>query len=193
VDLAILLERCRQGDDLAWEAFVRQFQGRVYALASHYADGTDEARDFAQEVFVHLYEQRRKWVSADQFLPWLIRVTRNTCIDQIRRKRSRPPAFDVVADEMDDLQTGEANPEQHYATSASRRLIHQALAGLAAISREMILLKEIQGLTLQEISAALRIPLGTAKSRSNRARIELARRVLELSGGKRGTTAREGA
>jgi RNA polymerase sigma-70 factor (ECF subfamily) len=186
MDLAPLLDRCRQGDALAWEAFVRQFQRRVYSIASGYAARPDEATDLAQDIFIRLYETRGRWASADAFMPWLVRVARNVCLDGLRRKKARPPAEDVLADEMLDLASREATPDRALEGTRSRQLVWRALQSLGSLSREMILLKEIQGLSLQDIAAMLQVPIGTVKSRSNRARLELAESVLALERG-RGT------
>jgi RNA polymerase sigma-70 factor (ECF subfamily) len=190
MDLSSLLDRCRQGDELAWEAFVRQFERRIYSIASGYASSSDEARDLAQDIFVRLYETRRRWAGADVFTPWLVRVARNLCLDQLRRKKARPPAEDVQADEMWDLASPGASPEAALETTGRQRLIWRALQSLGALSREVIQLKEIQGLSLQEVAAILHVPIGTVKSRSNRARLELAQHVLALDGarGQGGTT-----
>jgi len=180
MEIAELIERCRQGDDLAWEAFVRQFQGRVYSITSAYASSRDEARELAQDVFIRLYETRGKWSQAEVFTPWLVRVARNLCLDHLRRKKARPPAEDVLADEMLDLSSTGGTPESELESAMERRLVWKALRALGGLSREVILLKEIQGLTFQEIAATLGIPIGTVKSRSNRARLELAEQVLAI-------------
>lgn len=180
MDLTSLLDRCRQGDDLAWEAFVRQFERRIYSIASGYASGPEEARDLAQDVFVRLYETKGRWAPAEAFVPWLVRVARNVCLDHLRRKKARPPAEDILADEMWDLASDAATPEAELETVGKQRMVWSALQSLGQLSREVIQLKEIQGLSLQEVAAILRIPVGTVKSRSNRARLELAERVLAL-------------
>lgn len=180
MDLPSLLERCRQGDDLAWEAFVRQFERRVYSIACGYADHTEEARDLAQDIFVRLYQTRGRWVAAEVFVPWLVRVARNVCLDQLRRKKARPPAEDIQADEMWDLASGEEGPEESLLSRRRRDLVWRALRSLGSLSREVIQLKDIQGLSLEEVAATLGVPVGTVKSRSNRARIELAERILAL-------------
>lgn len=185
MDLTSLLERCRQGDDLAWEAFVRQYERRIYSIAAGYAGNPDEARDFAQDVFVRLYETRGRWAPADVFLPWMVRVARNVCLDQLRRKKARPPAEDIQADEMFDLASADAGPEAELETVSKQRLVWKALQSLGHLSREVIQLKEIQGLSLQELADVLHVPVGTVKSRSNRARLELAEQVLALQGGRR--------
>ena len=180
MDLSSLLDRCRQGDNLAWEALVRQFERRVYSIASGYAASPDEARDLSQDIFVRLYETRGRWVEASVFVPWLVRVARNVCLDHLRRKKARPPAEDIQADEMWDLASGAADPETELHEAGRRRLVWRALQALGQLSREVIQLKEIQGLSLQEVAAVLGVPVGTVKSRSNRARLELAEQVLAL-------------
>jgi RNA polymerase sigma-70 factor (ECF subfamily) len=188
VELATLLDRCRQGDDLAWEALVRQYQRRVYSLATCYASDPDDARDLAQDVFVRLYRTRRQWPEADVFMPWMIRVARNVCLDVVRARKVRPPASDIPADEAPDLAATTAGPDEQYVAASRRSLLRRALSRLTGLNREIIILKEIQGLQLEEIASLLRIPLGTVKSRSNRARLELARKLITLrEEGEKGT------
>ena len=189
-ELAALLDRCRQGDDLAWEVFVRQYQRRVYSIACGYAGDAEGARDFAQDIFVRLYESRGRWAPADVFTAWLVRVARNVCLDGLRRRKARPPARDVPADEMPDLSDVRDTPESALVASEERQVLWRALRSIGHLSREMILLKEIQGFTLKEIAQMLHAPIGTVKSRSSRARLELAERVLAL--GRPGGTGPQG-
>lgn len=179
-DLSALVDRCRHGDDLAWEAFVHQFQRRIYAIARAYAADAEEAADLAQDIFVRLYETRGRWAPAEVFTAWMVRVARNLCLDALRRKKARPPARDVPADEMLDLADPNRTPESALEASRDRQLVWRALRSLSQLSREVILLKEIQGFTLEEIAAMLRAPIGTVKSRASRARLELAEQVLRL-------------
>ena len=183
MNLEGLLDRCRRGDELAWESVVRQFQGRVYGLAYHYLGNTEDARDLAQEVFIRIYQSLPHMPGAGGFLPWVIRITRNACIDQIRRKRVRPPAWDLAAEEMIDLPAVGKSPEEQCSENSRRRLVYRALQELTGLNREIILLKEIQELSFEEIASMLKVPLGTVKSRSNRARVELAQKLSELRAG----------
>ncbi len=182
MDLSIVLERCRGGDELAWEVLVRAYQARIYGVAYHYVGNAEDARDLAQEAFIRLYQNLTLCPDEKGFLPWLIRITRNACIDHLRRKSARPPGQDIAADEMLDLRSTARDPEQLYAADARKRLIYRALREMTEINREIILLKDIQGLALEEIASMLNVPLGTVKSRSNRARIELAQRLTLLGG-----------
>jgi RNA polymerase sigma-70 factor, ECF subfamily len=180
MDLSRLLERCSAGDELAWEALVRQFQARIYGIAYHYVGSAEDARDLAQETFIRIYQNLALRPEAEKFLPWIIRITRNACIDHLRRKKARPPAHDIAADELLTLRASGADPEQVYAADSRKRLIHSALQEMSGLNREIILLKDIQGLALEEIASMINVPLGTVKSRSNRARIELAHKLAAL-------------
>jgi RNA polymerase sigma-70 factor (ECF subfamily) len=182
MDLSAILRRCRGGDELAWEALVRQFQARIYGLAYHFVGNAEDARDLAQEAFIRLYQNLALCPDEGGFLPWIIRITRNACIDHLRRRKARPPAHDLIADEMLDLRAAGCNPEEQYVSDSRKRLIHSALNEMTHLNREIILLKDIQGLALEEIAAMLKVPLGTVKSRSNRARLELAQRLAGLRG-----------
>ncbi len=180
MELAQLLELCRKGDALAWEALVRRFQSRVYGLAFHYVRDREEARDLAQEVFVRIYQRLGTYREDDSFLPWMLRVARNVCIDHLRRMKVRTPAHGVPMEDAPEPVDPGPTPQAAWEADARKQLVYRAMQHLSEISREMILLKEIEGLRLDEIASMLDLPLGTVKSRSNRARLELARAVLSL-------------
>jgi RNA polymerase sigma-70 factor, ECF subfamily len=183
-DFAPLVERCRAGDALAWEDFVRQVQGRLFALAYSYAGDREDARDLAQEIFVRLYEVRRQWPSGDEFLPWLFRVARNRSVDYLRRRRVRRPAATADEAEVAELQDPGPGAEARAIAADRRSLLHAALRGLSAINREIVVLRDVHGLSVQQVASILGVPLGTVKSRASRARVELAARVLALSRGR---------
>lgn len=160
---------------------MRQSQARVYSIAYHYLGDAEDARDLAQEIFVRLF-RTLDHVDAESFLPWVIRVARNASIDFLRRRKARPPGQDIVADEMWDLPSQAPSPEERCEEGDRKRLVHRALGRLTDLNREIIILKEIQGLSVQDIASLLGVPVGTVKSRSNRARIELAEAIMALEG-----------
>ena len=82
-DLEPLVLRCRDGDELAWEALVRRLQGRVYALALHYVRSREEARDVAQEVFIRVWRNLPNFEQTQSFVPWLLKITRTASIDRM--------------------------------------------------------------------------------------------------------------
>jgi RNA polymerase sigma-70 factor, ECF subfamily len=183
-DFAPLVERCRAGDAIAWEAFVRRIQGRMFALAYSYAGEREDARDLAQEIFVRLYEARSQWPAGDEFLPWLFRVARNRSVDYLRRRSVRRPARTVDEEAMADLPDPAPGAEAEAIDADRRSLLHVALRSLSAISREIVVLRDVHGLPIQQVASILGVPLGTVKSRASRARVELAERVLALARGR---------
>ena len=177
-----LIERCREGDALAWERLVRNHQGRVYSVAYHYVRDSDTAKDLAQEAFVRVY-QKLETYTGEEFLPWLIRLVRNLCIDYLRRRKARPPLSDIPVEEAEGaavIVDPGPGPEEAWLTHRRKRLVYDAMSSMNGQDREMILLKEIQGLKFREIAELLQLPVGTVKSRSNRARVELAQQVIKL-------------
>lgn len=180
MELPELLTRCRAGDALAWEALVRRYQGRVYSTAYFYLGHAEEARDLAQEVFVRVYERLDRCTRDETFVPWMLQIARNAAIDRLRRLKARPQSSAIPVDEMGDLRSSWPDPAEELRVHRRRALVHRALGKLGSLNREILLLKEIQGMTFESISNLLQAPLGTVKSRSHRARLELAREIALL-------------
>jgi RNA polymerase sigma-70 factor (ECF subfamily) len=179
-DLDILLSRCRQGDALAWEALVRRYQARIYGFALYYLRDPEEARDVAQEIFIKMYQHLGSIRDGRTYLPWMLRLARNCCIDRIRSRKARPHDFLATADDAGERSSSDASPEESLLEAARRTLLYRALATLTEANREIVILKDIEQLKLEDISTRLGLPLGTVKSRSNRARSELAKAVRSL-------------
>lgn len=183
LDLAPLIAKCKAGDPLAWEAFVRRFQGRLYGLACTYVRDRDEAADLAQEIFIRLFETRARWAPEAEFVPWMFQVARNRAVDFLRRRKVRRPAVSVPADEaVPTLADPGEDPEARAIRRSRRERFRAGLARLSAISREILLLRDVQGLSVREVAAALDVPVGTVKSRASRARAELAEQMVALGG-----------
>jgi RNA polymerase sigma-70 factor (ECF subfamily) len=178
IDLDTLLARCRSGDPLAWEELVRRFQGRIHGFALFYLRDREEARDAAQEIFVRLYRHLGDTREGASFVPWLLRLARNCCIDRLRCLGARGPQDPIEVEPASDA----PSPEQTLFEGRRRALLYRALDTLSDVNREMVLLKDIHQLKLEEIGTLLQLPLGTVKSRSNRARTELAKAVRTLAG-----------
>ena len=175
-----LLRRLRAGDELAWEAFVRTHQGRIFGLAYHYLGHAEDARDLAQETFVQIFRNLASLPEEPGLVPWMICIARNLCMDLFRRRKARPPVWDIPVEEMGHLHDTTTGPEQQFQEETRKGMVHRALRELTDLNREMILLKDIQGLPLHQIATLLGIPVGTAKSRSNRARLELAEKLTAM-------------
>ena len=132
---------------------------------------------------MRLYETRGRWAPAEVFVPWLVKVAQEPLSRPVAAQEGTAAGRGRAR--RRDARSGRQRPESPEAAvigDSRRRLVWRALRSLGPLSREIILLKDIQGLALEEIATMLRVPLGTVKSRSNRARLELATRVLALDG-----------
>jgi len=173
------IEACRRGEREAFDRLVERYQRDVYRLCYRYVNDHEDANDLAQEVFIKMYRHLNGFRDGQAFLPWLLRLARNCCIDRIRSRKARPLDLTVTTEGVERAST-DASPEQSLLEDARRSLLYRALATLTATSREIVLMKDVQQLRLAEISTRLGLPLGTVKSRSNRARSELAKAVRSL-------------
>ena len=179
-----LVARCVQGDEGAWRELVERHTRRVFAIAYKFCGRVDQAEDLTQEIFVKVYQSLGRYRAEDgKFEAWFGSVSRNHAIDNYRRTREErarrhgdPAVIDFVA-------SGAATPLEDLEKDERVALVRQGIGALPADLREPILLCDLQGLAYEEAAETLGIPLGTVKSRLNRGRLELAKR---LSGRVRG-------
>jgi RNA polymerase sigma-70 factor (ECF subfamily) len=182
-----LLQRCRQGDEAAWRELVHRHTRRVFNLAYRFVGRVDEAEDLTQEIFVKVYQSLGRY-RADEgaFTTWLTTVARNQAIDNYRRRREERLRRNPDAEVLDHISSPEEGPLLSLEREERVQLVHRGLRALPPDLREPIVLCDLQGLPYEEAASVLGIPLGTVKSRINRGRIELAKRLLgrrrELAG-----------
>ena len=179
-----LVRAAQRGDDSAFEELVRTYEKRVYHLALRMCGNVDDAYEVAQEAFLSAWKGMRFFRGDSSFSTWLYRLTSNAAIDFLRRQRRQGGSDGVsLDDENTFLEVADPAPSPHQ--QAERLELRDALArGLGALSpehRQVLLLRELQGLTYEEIAAALELDLGTVKSRIARARDKL-RKYLVASG-----------
>jgi RNA polymerase sigma-70 factor (ECF subfamily) len=173
-----LIARCRAGDEPAWEVFVRRFQGRVFGLACTYVTNRDDASDLAQDIFVRLFETRGRWPDDPQFLPWMFQLARNRAVDFLRRRQARRASGAVAIDEAPPIVDPADSPEARAIGESRRSRLRDALRHVSAAARDVLVLRHVRGLSIEETAAVLGLPIGTVKSRANRGRAELAERLL---------------
>jgi RNA polymerase sigma-70 factor (ECF subfamily) len=173
-----LLPRCRAGDELAWRELVAAHTRKVFGLAYRFTGRVDEAEDLTQEVFVKVYRTLDRYREADgPFGAWLMAVARNHAIDHYRRRKQemlRRSEDPLVLEQMP--ARGE-HPVAGLERDERVRLVHRGLRALPPELRVPLILCDLQGLPYDEIAKSLQVPLGTVKSRINRARLELAKRL----------------
>ncbi len=169
-----LIGRSKDGDRSAFEELLLKYQDRIYNLCRCMLRNKEEARDAAQDVFLKAYGGLREYRPDWAFYTWLYRIAVNTCLDY--NKKSRPGSLDDKSD-IDDLPSVHPSPERLYESKETGQAIETALRKLPKKLLETIVLKEIEGLSYEEIAEVLQVSLGTVKSRISRAR-EILRGLL---------------
>jgi RNA polymerase sigma-70 factor (ECF subfamily) len=177
-----LVQQCLQGDGLAWERLVRLHTQRIYNLCYRFTGHRNESEDLTQEVFLRVYRTLGSFQSEQgAFTTWMTRVTRNLLVDHYRRTKR-----DRVTDSLEDAPQVETRPapgrlpEQAALDSELSDQVQRALARVSPELREAVILRDLQGFEYAEIQKVLGVPEGTVKSRINRGRIELAKRLEEM-------------
>ena len=151
---------------------------RVFSLAYRFTGRVDEAEDLTQEVFVKVYESLDQYRESDgAFGAWLGVVARHQAIDHYRRKRQERLRRVEGPDTVEGAAADDESPLADLERDERVRLVHRAVRALPSDLREPLVLCDLQGLPYDEIAATLSLPLGTVKSRINRARLELAKRL----------------
>jgi len=182
---SVLVKRCIAGDSYAWEEIVRANNRRVYNICYRFTNSTDDAEDLTQEVFIKVYRTLASYdLEKGAFTTWLTTVTRNLLVDHFRRSKqdrmtdsidTNPQNDDDSPTLGDTIQDRSATPDESYAAKQKQKLVQEALQKLSPDLREAVILRDLQDMDYKEISAALKVPEGTVKSRINRGRTELAR------------------
>ena len=162
--------RARAGDTAAFAALVRRHQDRVFGFILRMLDARDEAMELTQDVFVKAWQALPGWRPEARFSTWLLQIARNAALDQLRRRRV--VQFAPLDDGMDVADTA-PGPEARYASRQRQALLDHALQQIAAEHREILLLREVEGLAYGELASVLGIAEGTVKSRLARARSAL--------------------
>jgi len=175
---AQLIERCLARENDAWSEIVARYRRRVFHIAYKFTSKHDQAEDLTQDIFVKLLRSLDKFHRDADFGTWLTSVARHYCIDHYRaRKREREVLVeDLVA--FDHAPAASGNPHRALEDRDTKTLLRRGLDQLPPKLREAVVLRDLQGLTYQEMASRLGLPEGTVKSRINRGREELARRLL---------------
>lgn len=182
-----LVDRARAGEQEAFAALMQRSQTKVYNLALRLTGSTEDAADLSQEAFLKAWRGLNSFQGESSFSTWLYRLTTNVCIDFLRRERRRKNISSAVS--LDDRDTDYANLVSDHAPSPQELLegkelkeaISRGLNQLSDEHRQVLVLREITGLSYSEIACVLHLEEGTVKSRIARARLSL-RNLLRSDG-----------
>ncbi|MFH2006908.1 MAG: sigma-70 family RNA polymerase sigma factor [bacterium] len=181
-----LLRRLRRGDQRAFAALVRTYQQRVFNMVFRMLGNREEAEDVAQDVFVTVFQSAASFRGDSKFSTWLYRVTINHCKNRLkylkRRGRHMGRPLDEIAEHELARGSGETQPTFHSSVprpddlAAGRqleRIIQEEMARMEEDHRLLLVLRDIQGLSYQEMAELTGLNVGTIKSRLHRARLAL--------------------
>jgi RNA polymerase sigma-70 factor, ECF subfamily len=178
-----LIQRCLQGDQLAWEQIVRQYWRKVFNVAYKFVGKHDEAEDLTQDIFLKIFKSLNTFDSRANFQTWLISVSRNLCIDHYRSVRKERETIDRQVDASELSPVSKSQGQMAMMEQRDRvQLLKDAMSALPKTLRTAVLMRDIQELSYHEIAEKLHLPEGTVKSRINRGRNELARQIRKLRG-----------
>jgi RNA polymerase sigma-70 factor (ECF subfamily) len=175
---AELIERGLRKENAAWEQIVLRYRRKVFHIAYKFTGRHDDAEDLSQEIFLRVFRSLDKFNQDADFSTWLGSVARNYCIDHYRASKREK---DVVVEDLVALDLAPAssgNPHRALEDRDRRSLLRGGLDLLPGKLREAVVLRDLLGLSYQEMADRLGLPEGTVKSRINRGREELARLLL---------------
>ena len=181
-----LIERCKRGDLAAFNDLVRKYEKQVYNFAYRLTGNYDDANDVAQDAFLRVFNAIGSFRGDASFSTWLFRITTNVFLDERKRAKAHPQAS---LDEY--LELGESSvtrqiedpsptPEVVLEESERAQILSKAISDLPEYQRAMVTLYHSQQKSYEEIAEIMDLPIGTVKSRLNRARLALKEKLSGL-------------
>ena len=172
-----LLEKAKNGSLPAFEELVLLYEKKVYNYCFRMTNSREDAEDLTQEVFIKVYKSLGSFKGNSQFSTWLYRIAHNICIDKYRKQKAVLIPLSGQNEDGEerplDLKSGEPTPEEQLLACERQALVQSCINSLKPGYRSVIILRDLQHHTYEEIADILRVPLGTVKSHISRARAAL--------------------
>ncbi|MGE5529138.1 MAG: RNA polymerase sigma factor [Patescibacteria group bacterium] len=179
-----LIAQSKLGDREAFAELVRRYYARIYGFAFRLLHQREEAQDVTQEVFLRVFRSLDRYVPSQPFTAWIYTIANNLCIDLARRRRHKTVSLSAATgtEEARDLEITDnsKNPELLFANAEIGRTVAEAIASLPYKYRVVTVLRHLQGLSYQEISAITGQPEGTVKAQIFRARRILREKLRQV-------------
>lgn len=179
-----IIEKVLGGDANAFEELVLKYEKTVYNLALRMVGDRDDASDMTQEAFIKAYGSLYSFRGDSKFSVWIYRIATNVCLDFLRSKSRKQQVSLTVSDDDDedaqlDIPDPKADPEQQLIKKISMQSVEEGLKTLPDKQRQILVMRELGGMSYAEIGAALSLEEGTVKSRIFRARKRLCTFLLD--------------
>lgn len=188
IDDYILLHKAKNGDIYAFEDLISKYEKKVYNTVLRIIRDKEAAKDISQEVFIKVYKSLKNFNEKSKFSTWLYRIAVNTSIDELRKNKNRYNNISLDNPDPEHGNTRQAEfeisgskdtPEEKLIKKEKIKELYKAINMLQEDQRILILLRDIQGLSYDEISDVTGIKIGTVKSKLNRARNALKELILQ--------------
>ena len=179
-----LVSRARTGDTAAFEQLMLDSQDRVYTLCLRMTGNREDALDLAQETFLNAWRGLSSFQGNSSFSTWVYRLASNACIDFLRKRKRRqqgesPHSLDDEEAPLPEPADPRGSPEEELERRELRRAVERGLQALPDHHRQVLVMRELSGMSYQEIGAVLDLDLGTVKSRIARARLALKKFLVQ--------------
>jgi RNA polymerase sigma-70 factor (ECF subfamily) len=190
----VLVKRVQRGDKSAFDLLVRKYQHKVVKLVLRYVRNPAEAEDIAQEAFIKAYRALPQFRGDSAFYTWMYRIAINTAKNSLASRDRSPIAYDLDLNDPEESHSVQAKlqdpdtPEGMALTEEIRGIVNSAIEALPEELKTAIVLRELDGLSYEEIAAAMECPVGTVRSRIFRAREAIDKRLREVFEGGLGRT-----
>jgi RNA polymerase sigma-70 factor, ECF subfamily len=190
----VLVKRVQRGDKTAFDLLVRKYQHKVVKLVLRYVRNPAEAEDIAQEAFIKAYRALPQFRGDSAFYTWMYRIAINTAKNSLASRDRSPIAYDLDLNDPEESHSVQTKlqdpdtPEGMALTEEIRLIVNSAIEALPEELKTAIVLRELDGLSYEEIAAAMECPVGTVRSRIFRAREAIDKRLREVFEGGLGRT-----
>lgn len=180
-----LVEKVQKGDKRAFDMLVIKYQHKIFSIISRYIKDSAEVHDVAQEAFIKAYRAIGNFRGDSAFYTWIYRIAINTAKNYLVSRGRRPPASDVDMDDAEfyagsDMLQDNASPEQQLMRDQLEAVVYKAIQSLPEDLRTAVSLREMDGLSYEEIAEVMSCPVGTVRSRIFRAREHIDKQMSPL-------------
>jgi len=178
-----LIERFQNGDLYAFDLIVKRYKDQLLNFVYRFVGNQEEAEDIIQETFLRVYRKRKAYKRIAKFSTWIYTIAGNLSRTELRRRKRRK-LFSVSEMGFEDrdyeISDDGYNPETQVDGVIQEEIIHREINNLSPKFREVIILRDVQELSYEEISKIIKVPIGTVKSRVNRGRLKLQSQLKDL-------------
>jgi RNA polymerase sigma-70 factor, ECF subfamily len=178
-----LVHACKRGDAEAFEELVKRYDRKLFRIAQHVTQNREDAQDVVQEAFLKVFRNLSQFREDSQFSTWLVRITINQSLMKVRKIHTKK---EVCIDQDSQAETGQSalefadwapNPEERYRSSELRAILRKALNTLQPTLSLVFVLRDIEGLSTEQVSEVLDLSQAAVKTRLMRARLQLRERL----------------